>query len=151
MASSGCHVIADEKVFQELVYCLWLVVGDFRPHVLLLGDTSLLHGSRSVLSALALRPRTFCFMFNICLVSTCVTSASFSTESRFLIRLKAWYESEGRSLAPQSISREVSGGRENRKFVSQIKDEGLGRGNKPDYIAVRGTITFIKQVCSHVC
>lgn len=65
-----------------------------------------------------------------------------------MIRLKAWYESEGRSLAPQSISREVSGGRENRKFVSQIKDEGLGRGNKPDYIAVRGTITFIKQVSS---
>lgn len=66
----------------------------------------------------------------------------------FFFRLKSWYESEGRSLAPQSISRESSGGRETRKFVAQIKDEGLGRGNKPDYIAVRGTIAFIKQVSS---
>lgn len=31
------------------------------------------------------------------------------------------------------------------KYISQIKDENLGMGDKPDYLNVRGTISFVKS------
>ncbi|XP_047333962.1 replication protein A 70 kDa DNA-binding subunit A [Impatiens glandulifera] len=61
--------------------------------------------------------------------------------------LSGWFERGGKSAASQSISRELmpSGGRnDTRKAVSQIKDEGLGRSVKPDWITVKATISFIK-------
>ncbi|KAH7432356.1 hypothetical protein KP509_07G018700 [Ceratopteris richardii] len=60
--------------------------------------------------------------------------------------VKEWFERVGRNTAFQSISKEgASGSRpETRKTVAQIKDEGLGRSEKPDWISLKATISFIK-------
>ncbi|KAL3535548.1 hypothetical protein ACH5RR_004009 [Cinchona calisaya] len=61
--------------------------------------------------------------------------------------LREWFDQGGKDVASQSISREIiPGGSKNeiRKNVSQIKDEGLGRSVKPDWITVKATISFIK-------
>ncbi|XP_024531193.1 replication protein A 70 kDa DNA-binding subunit A isoform X2 [Selaginella moellendorffii] len=70
--------------------------------------------------------------------------------------LQLWFEREGRHAQAQSISREGAGGggrTENRKTVSQIKDEGLGRSEKPDFVTIRATIHFIKtdSFCYTAC
>lgn len=61
--------------------------------------------------------------------------------------LTHWFEQGGKDIAAYSISREaMPGGSKNeiRKALSQIKNEGLGRSNKPDWITVKATVTFIK-------
>ncbi|KAJ3676427.1 hypothetical protein LUZ60_003839 [Juncus effusus] len=70
--------------------------------------------------------------------------------------IKDWYETEGNKLPsiPLSIPREMGTNRgENRKTVSQIKDEGLGKDNKTDWINVKAVITFIKgdSFCYTAC
>lgn len=63
------------------------------------------------------------------------------------LSLREWFDSGGKNTASFSISRDViPGGQKNeiRKTVSQIKDEGLGRSDKPDWVTVKATITFIK-------
>ncbi|KAJ6808923.1 replication protein A 70 kDa DNA-binding subunit A-like [Iris pallida] len=61
-------------------------------------------------------------------------------------RLKEWFNREGKTVAAPSISRDSSTGRPDvRKTVSQIKDEGLGRSEKPDWITVKATVSFIKS------
>lgn len=62
-------------------------------------------------------------------------------------RLRDWFDRGGKDSASLSISKDIiPGGTKNeiRKTVSQIKDEGLGRSEKPDWITVRATISFIK-------
>lgn len=70
-------------------------------------------------------------------------------------RLKEWYSNEGKNVASLSISRDSSsmGRTDIRKTVSQIKDEGLGRAEKPDWITVKATVTFIKvdNFCYTAC
>ncbi|RWW21335.1 hypothetical protein BHE74_00010527 [Ensete ventricosum] len=70
-------------------------------------------------------------------------------------RLRDWYNREGKSMTATSISRETTttGRNDVRKTVSQIKDEGLGRSEKPDWITVKATITFIKvdNFCYTAC
>ncbi|KAK9274578.1 hypothetical protein L1049_021827 [Liquidambar formosana] len=61
--------------------------------------------------------------------------------------LREWFDRGGKNAASQSISRDIMpGGSRNeiRKTVSQIKDEGLGRSDKPDWVTVKATISFIK-------
>ncbi|PKI51826.1 hypothetical protein CRG98_027744 [Punica granatum] len=61
--------------------------------------------------------------------------------------LRKWFDFGGKNAASLSISREnMPGASKNdiRKTVSQIKDEGLGRSDKPDWITIKATITFIK-------
>ncbi|XP_014501619.1 replication protein A 70 kDa DNA-binding subunit A [Vigna radiata var. radiata] len=61
--------------------------------------------------------------------------------------LRQWFDLVGKDSASHSISRDViPGGTKNevRKTVSQIKDEGLGRSDRPDWITIRATISFIK-------
>ncbi|KAJ7537755.1 hypothetical protein O6H91_11G020900 [Diphasiastrum complanatum] len=60
-------------------------------------------------------------------------------------RVREWFDREGQSTASQSISKEGGTGAriEMRKTITQIKDEGLGRSDKPDWIAVKATIAFI--------
>ncbi|XP_009616238.1 replication protein A 70 kDa DNA-binding subunit A isoform X1 [Nicotiana tomentosiformis] len=70
--------------------------------------------------------------------------------------LREWFDQGGKDVASQSISREnmpVGSKSEIRKTVSQIKDEGLGRSDKPDWITVKATITFIKteSFCYTAC
>lgn len=70
--------------------------------------------------------------------------------------LREWFDQEGKDSASLSISKDtVPGGPKNeiRKTVSQIKDEGLGRSDKPDWITTRATISFIKtdSFCYTAC
>ncbi|KAL9252202.1 Replication protein A 70 kDa DNA-binding subunit A-like protein [Drosera capensis] len=61
--------------------------------------------------------------------------------------LRAWFDQGGKHITSQSISREimpVGAKNEIRKTISQIRDEGLGRSSKPDWVSVRATIAFIK-------
>lgn len=61
--------------------------------------------------------------------------------------LTEWFSHVGKDTAAESISRDimpVGGKNEIRKTISQIKDEGLGRSERPDWVAVKATITFIK-------
>ncbi|KAM1787213.1 hypothetical protein FF1_037355 [Malus domestica] len=69
--------------------------------------------------------------------------------------VRNWFEKEGKNTSCISISRETAGvGRtENRKTLSQIKDEKLGTSEKPDWITVGATISFIKvdSFCYSAC
>ncbi|KAK9101489.1 hypothetical protein Scep_024919 [Stephania cephalantha] len=61
--------------------------------------------------------------------------------------LREWFDSGGKVAESHSISRDIVPGaqkNEIRKTVAQIKDEGLGRSNKPDWITVKASIAFIK-------
>ncbi|XP_058078300.1 replication protein A 70 kDa DNA-binding subunit A [Magnolia sinica] len=69
--------------------------------------------------------------------------------------LRDWFDRVGKNASAQSISRDIPGGPRNeiRKTVSQIKDEGLGRADKPDWVTVKATISFIKtdNFCYTAC
>lgn len=72
------------------------------------------------------------------------------------VRLRDWFDGGGRNTASQSISRDVIPGiprNETRKTVSHIKNEGLGRGERPDWITVKATVSFIKtdNFCYTAC
>lgn len=58
--------------------------------------------------------------------------------------LKEWYNREGKNMPALSISKDTSTRIDRRKTISQIKDDGLGKSEKPDWISVKATITFIK-------
>lgn len=63
------------------------------------------------------------------------------------VNLRNWFDRGGKDAAAMSISRDIIPGASKndiRKNVSQIKDEGLGRSDKPDWVTVRATVTFIK-------
>ncbi|MCO5550688.1 hypothetical protein L7F22_004178 [Adiantum nelumboides] len=70
------------------------------------------------------------------------------------LQTKAWFEQGGKNTVAQPISKDGGVPRPDmRKTVSQIKDEGLGRSDKPDWIALRATISFIKtdSFCYTAC
>ncbi|MCO5560125.1 hypothetical protein L7F22_013732 [Adiantum nelumboides] len=70
-------------------------------------------------------------------------------------QLRAWFDSGGKASSFQPISHEGGTGLhgEMRKTVAQIKDEGLGRSGRPDWVAVKGTISFVKtdKLCYTAC
>ncbi|CAL9241785.1 unnamed protein product [Arabidopsis halleri] len=94
--------------------------------------------------------------FNGKQVST-IGSSQFFVEPDFpeARELRQWYEREGRNAHFTSISREFSGvGRQEvRKVITQIKDEKLGTSEKPDWITVCATISFMKveNFCYTAC
>jgi len=68
--------------------------------------------------------------------------------------LRAWYDANGAALTDlQNLSKQSRGGEggpagaagNQRKTLSDIKDEGLGMKDKPDFFLVRATITFFKH------
>lgn len=70
--------------------------------------------------------------------------------------LRQWFDTGGKNIASQSISGEVvpaSFQNEVRKTISQIKDEGLGRSDKPDWVTIKATLSFIKtdNFCYTAC
>ncbi|XP_010449392.1 PREDICTED: replication protein A 70 kDa DNA-binding subunit E-like isoform X1 [Camelina sativa] len=71
------------------------------------------------------------------------------------LKLKDWFEREGKSVPCISISREFSGSArvDVRKTISQIKDEKLGTSEKPDWITVSATIIYMKfdNFCYTAC
>ncbi|KAL6558226.1 Replication protein A 70 kDa DNA-binding subunit A [Orobanche minor] len=61
--------------------------------------------------------------------------------------LRDWFDGGGKDAASHSISKDfIPRGSRNdvRKSLAQIKDEGLGRSDKPDWITVKATISFVK-------
>ncbi|KAL9177359.1 hypothetical protein ABFS82_01G053300 [Erythranthe guttata] len=69
-------------------------------------------------------------------------------------KLKAWFNTEGKSTPAISLSRESNVVRADvRKTISQIKDEKLGTSEKPDWITVSATLTFVKvdNFCYTAC
>ncbi|CAE5975257.1 unnamed protein product [Arabidopsis arenosa] len=72
-------------------------------------------------------------------------------------KLRTWFDHGGKETASFSISRDTMPGgvsrNEIRKSVSQIKEEGLGRSDKPDWITVKATVSFIKtdSFCYTAC
>lgn len=70
-------------------------------------------------------------------------------------KLKDWFDKDGKNTPSVSISRETTGSvrTDVRKTISQIKDERLGTAEKPDWITVCATITFIKvdNFCYTAC
>ncbi|CAI9095111.1 OLC1v1030972C1 [Oldenlandia corymbosa var. corymbosa] len=61
-------------------------------------------------------------------------------------RLRDWFEQNGKNTPSVSISRDGMGMicPDVRKTISQIKDEKLGTSDKPDWITVSATLSFIK-------
>ncbi|RLM98456.1 replication protein A 70 kDa DNA-binding subunit C-like [Panicum miliaceum] len=69
-------------------------------------------------------------------------------------KLRHWYTSEGKTAACVSLSAASSMGRTDiRKAVVQIKDENLGRSEKPDWITVKGAISHVntESFCYPAC
>ncbi|XP_051137025.1 replication protein A 70 kDa DNA-binding subunit A-like [Andrographis paniculata] len=68
--------------------------------------------------------------------------------------LKEWFLKEGKNTPTVSISRETNIVRADiRKAITQIKDEKLGTSEKPDWITVSATLTFVKgeNFCYTAC
>ncbi|KAG9457369.1 hypothetical protein H6P81_001877 [Aristolochia fimbriata] len=71
-------------------------------------------------------------------------------------RLRDWFDGEGKHIISQSISRDIipqGSWSEIRKTVSQIKEDGLGRSERPDWVTIKATITFVKadNFCYTAC
>uniref|UniRef100_A0A0A9DH52 Replication protein A subunit n=1 Tax=Arundo donax TaxID=35708 RepID=A0A0A9DH52_ARUDO len=70
--------------------------------------------------------------------------------------LRQWFDCGGRDASTQSISRDftpAAARNEIRKTVAQIKDDGLGMGDKPDWVTVKATVIFFKteSFCYTAC
>ncbi|CAA0820448.1 Replication protein A 70 kDa DNA-binding subunit C [Striga hermonthica] len=88
-------------------------------------------------------------------VGTISTSQLFiEPEIPQALKLKAWFNSEGKSMPAVSISRDRNAILPDvRKTISQIKDEKLGTAEKPDWITVSATLAFVKvdNFCYPAC
>ncbi|CAO2047309.1 unnamed protein product [Urochloa humidicola] len=70
--------------------------------------------------------------------------------------LRQWFDRGGRDASTQSISRDftpAASRNEIRKTVAQLKDDGLGMGDKPDWVTVKATVVFFKtdSFCYTAC
>jgi len=69
------------------------------------------------------------------------------TETPRTVELRVWYDNEGKSMDLPDLSK--GGDMTNRqtamKTFSQIVAEGLGLGDKPDYVSVKAMTTVIKK------
>jgi replication factor A1 len=68
-------------------------------------------------------------------------------------KLQHWYVTEGKTAACVSLSVASMGKTDVRKKVVQIKDENLGRSEKPDWITVKGAISHLNtdNFCYPAC
>lgn len=62
------------------------------------------------------------------------------------VQLRQWYDAGGAALAAESLSRQGGGGgRTDRRItIAQIKEEGLGMGEKPDWVLLSGAVTYLR-------
>ncbi|WCJ42761.1 Replication protein A 70 kDa DNA-binding subunit A [Euphorbia peplus] len=70
--------------------------------------------------------------------------------------LKDWFDRGGQNAVSVSISKDITAGgpkNEIRKTVAEIKQEGLGRSDKPDWVTVCASLIFIKtgSFCYTAC
>jgi replication factor A1 len=69
------------------------------------------------------------------------------TETQRTVELRVWFDHEGKSMDLPDLSKGAEvGNRQNPfKTFSQIISEGLGLGDKPDYVNVKAMTTIIKK------
>ncbi|KAD3641848.1 hypothetical protein E3N88_31072 [Mikania micrantha] len=69
------------------------------------------------------------------------------------LELKTWYDNVGKNAPTISLSHETVARTDARKTISQIKDENLGTNEKPDWITVSATLSFLKveNFCYTAC
>lgn len=70
------------------------------------------------------------------------------------LQLRQWYDQGGHAQAADALSRQGGGGRADRRIcLAQIKEEGLGQGEKPDWVAVTAAITYLRSenMCYPAC
>ncbi|CAF1214168.1 unnamed protein product [Adineta steineri] len=69
------------------------------------------------------------------------------TETQRTVELRVWYDNEGKSMDLPDLSKGADAG--NRptavKTLAQIIAEGLGLGDKPDYVSVKAMSTLMKK------
>jgi replication factor A1 len=61
----------------------------------------------------------------------------------------AWYQQTGGQAVESLTKAGGGGGPAPRKTLKQVKEEGLGMGEKPDYVEVKAFVTFIKHDSSY--
>ncbi|KAF8667141.1 hypothetical protein HU200_053328 [Digitaria exilis] len=68
-------------------------------------------------------------------------------------KLQHWYATEGKNAVCVSLSTASMGKTDIRKTVVQVKDENLGRSEKPDWITVKGSISHVNtdNFCYPAC
>ncbi|MED6147417.1 hypothetical protein PIB30_043809 [Stylosanthes scabra] len=70
-------------------------------------------------------------------------------------KLREWFDKEGRNIPTISLSKEASNFAKSdvRKTISQIKDEKLGTSEKPDWISVCASVSYMKvdNFCYTAC
>jgi replication factor A1 len=67
-------------------------------------------------------------------------------------KLRDWFNRDGKSSAATPISFQSGafvGRADNRKTIRYIEDEGLGRGDKPDWVIVKGMVTYMTENCCY--
>lgn len=88
--------------------------------------------------------------FNGCSVSSSMNSSlSVNPDIPDAHRLRGWWTTEGQHATLNSMSVGGGGGGSGQssvyKVLSQIKDEGLGFNDKPDYFSTIATIIYLKK------
>lgn len=81
------------------------------------------------------------------------TAIAFNPDLPEAVQLHTWRQQFQDGVLPtgQSLSSQgrdgggASDGMDKRKFIHSIKDEGLGFNEKPDFISIKGTVSFIKH------
>lgn len=75
------------------------------------------------------------------------TNMVFNPDIEKAVALRQWYSSHGGTTGFLSISSGGGTGAENgfakRKSLMDIEDEGLGKGEKPDYITTKASVTML--------
>ncbi|KAL4425850.1 hypothetical protein ABPG75_009866 [Micractinium tetrahymenae] len=61
--------------------------------------------------------------------------------------LRQWYDQGGATMEAAALSRQGGGGgrSDRRVTIAQIKEEGLGFGEKPDWVQVAGAVTYLRS------
>ncbi|UJR37326.1 hypothetical protein I4U23_030034 [Adineta vaga] len=69
------------------------------------------------------------------------------TETSRTVELRVWFDNEGKSMDLPDLSKGADAGNRQTpmKTLSQIISEGLGLGDKPDYVSVKAINTLIKK------
>ncbi|CAF4765905.1 unnamed protein product [Rotaria sp. Silwood1] len=69
------------------------------------------------------------------------------TETQRTVELRVWFDNEGKSIDLPDLSKGADNGNRQTviKTLSQIVAEGLGLGDKPDYVSVKAITTIIKK------
>ncbi len=63
------------------------------------------------------------------------------------VELRVWFDNEGKSMDLPDLSKGADMGTRQTAFktLSQVISEGLGLGDKPDYVSIKAMATLLKK------